>query len=49
MLCAMLDWKYAEFPSSASEAVLCICLYVRCVSSNEERKKIKEKVFCKEE
>ena len=24
MLCAPLDWQYAELPSSASDAVLCI-------------------------
>ena len=23
MLCAPLDWQYAELPSSASDAVLC--------------------------
>ena len=26
MLCAPLDWKYAELPSSASDAVLCSVL-----------------------
>ena len=26
MLCAPLDWQYAELPSSASDAVLCYVL-----------------------
>ena len=26
MLCAPLDWQYAELPSSASDAVLCSVL-----------------------
>ena len=33
MLCAPLDWQYAEFPSSANDAFL--CLYVRCGTSNK--------------
>ena len=31
MLCAPLDWQYAELPSSASA----LCVYVRCGSSNQ--------------
>ena len=33
MLCAPLDWKYAELPSSASDALLCTMLV--CRTSNE--------------
>ena len=33
MLCAPLDWQYAELPSSASDAVL--CSFVRCGTSNQ--------------
>ena len=35
MLCAPLDWQYAELPSSASDAVLC--------SNKIEEKKEKKK------
>ena len=35
MLCAPLDWQYAELPSSASDAVLCSVLV---------RKKINKKI-----
>ena len=37
MLYAPLDWKYAELPSSASDAVLCTVLVpvVRCGSFNQ--------------
>ena len=44
MLCAPLDWQYAEFPSSASDVVLCSVL-VRKMShtSNQIGKKRKEK------
>ena len=38
MLCAPLDWKYEELPSSASDAVL--CSFVRCGTSKTNRKKI---------
>ena len=37
MLCAPLDWQYAELPSSASDAVL--CSFVRCGTSKTNRKK----------
>ena len=40
MLCAPLDWQYAELPSSASDAVLCS---VRCGTSNQIGKKRKKK------
>ena len=43
MLCAPLDWQYAELPSSASDAVMCTVLvcYVRCGSSNQKKKEKK--------
>ena len=41
MLCAPLDWQYAELPSSASDAVLCSVL-VR--SHIEEKNKEKKRV-----
>ena len=37
MLCAPLDWQYAELPSSASDAVLCSVL-VRGTSKQKEKK-----------
>ena len=40
MLCAPLDWQYAELPSSASDAVLCV--YVRCGSSNKIKNSLVE-------
>ena len=40
MLCAPLDWQYAEFPSSASHAVLCSVL-VRTSNQIEKEKKTK--------
>ena len=45
MLCAPLDWQYAELPSSASDAVCELCLYVRFGSSDQiklKKKKIKK-------
>ena len=42
MLCAPLDWQYAELPSSASDAVLCLCSFVRCGTSKTNRKKKNE-------
>ena len=39
LLCAPLDWQYAQLPSSASDAVLC---FVRCGSSNQIEKKMKK-------
>ena len=41
MLCAPLDWKYAEFPSSASDAVLCSVLVRRMWETNREKKRKK--------
>ena len=37
MLCAPLDWQYAELPSSASDAVLCSVL-VRKMFNNKNKK-----------
>ena len=42
MLCAPLDWQYAELPSSASDAVLCSVL-VRKMWVIETNRKKKEK------
>ena len=42
MLCAPLDWQYAELPSSASDAVLCSVL-VRKMSNQIEKEKRKSK------
>ena len=36
MLCAPLDWQYAELPSSASDVVLCSVL-VRKTNQIEEK------------
>ena len=46
MLCAPLDWQYAEFPSSASDAVLCSVLVrkIRCGTSKQIGKKQKKKL-----
>ena len=41
MLCALLDWQYAELPSSASDCVL--YSFVRCGSSKQIERKKKEK------
>ena len=43
MLCAPLDWQYAELPSSASDAVLCSVL-VRKMSSNQIEEKKEKKI-----
>ena len=42
MLCAPLDWQYAELPSSASDAVLCSVL-VRKKKEKRRKKKKKER------
>ena len=42
MLCAPLDWQYAELPSSASDAVL--CWFVRCGTSIQIEEKKEEKL-----
>ena len=46
MLCAPLDWQYAELPSSASDAVLC-SVFVRKdvghLKTNRKKKKQKKK------
>ena len=46
MLCAPLDWQYAELPSSASDADLCTVL-LRGGSSNQINKIIKKDVRVK--
>ena len=39
MLCAPLDWQYAVFLSSDSDAVLyTVLVYVRCGTSNQIKK-----------
>ena len=43
MLCAPLDWQYAELPSSASDAVLCSVLVRKMGTSKQIEKKSKEK------
>ena len=46
MLCAPLDWQYAELPSSAIDAVLCSVLVVKCgtsINQIEEEKKRRKK------
>ena len=47
MLCAPLDWQYAELPSSASDIQSCVlCSFIRCGTSNQiERKKRKKKNY----
>ena len=42
MLCAPLDWQYAELPSSASDAVLCSVLVRKMwdIQPNRKKKKI---------
>ena len=42
MLCAPLDWKYAEFPSSASDAVLCSVLVRKMWETNRKKKEKKD-------
>ena len=39
MLCAPLDWQYAEFPSSASDAVLCSVLVSNQIEKEKKKKK----------
>ena len=39
MLCAPLDWQYAELPSSASDAVLCSVLVRTSKQIEKEKKK----------
>ena len=43
MLCAPLDWQYAELPSSASDAVLCSVLVRKMWDIKTNRKKKKKK------
>ena len=45
MLCAPLDWQYAELPSSASDAVLCSVLVRKMPDINQIEGK-KEKKTC---
>ena len=44
MLCAPLDWQYAELPSSASDAVLC-SVFVRKMWTSNQIEKEKKKLF----
>ena len=46
MLCAPLDWQYAELPSSASDAVLCSVIVRKMwdIYTNRE-KKTEKKLF----
>ena len=49
MLCAPLDWQYAELPSSANDAVLCSVL-VGCGTSKQikkNKKKQQQFLFCR--
>ena len=41
MLCAPLDWQYAELPSSASDAVLCSVLIRKMLDQIEKKRKKK--------
>ena len=43
MLCAPLDWQYAELPSSASDAVLCSVLVRKICGSSKQIERKKEK------
>ena len=45
MLCAPLDWQYAELPSAASDAVLCSVLVRKMwdTETNKRKKKNKNK------
>ena len=47
MLCAPLDWQYAELPSSASDAVLCSVLVRKMwvIYQNKKNKKIKKSLL----
>ena len=49
MLCAPLDWKYAELPSSASDAVLCSVLVRKLwdkYNQIERKKRKNSKIPC---
>ena len=46
MLCASLDWQYAELPSSASDAVLCSVLVRKMSNQIEKKKKKKKEAVC---
>ena len=43
MLCAPLDWQYAELPSSASNAVLCSVLVRKMWDKSKTNRKEKKK------
>ena len=43
MLCAPLDWQYAELPSSASDAVLCSVLVRKQIGKKKKKKKKRKK------
>ena len=43
MLCAPLDWQYAELPSSTSDAVLCSVLVRKMWSTKTNRRKNNKK------
>ena len=43
MLCAPLDWQYAELPSSASDAVLCSVLVRKMWDIKKKKRKKKRK------
>ena len=42
MLCSPLDWRYAEFPSSASDAVLSYVLVRKMWDIQKQIEKIKK-------
>ena len=42
MLCAPLDWQYAEFPSSASDAVFCTVLVCKMWDILPNKKNLKK-------
>ena len=44
MLCAPLDWQYAQLPSSASDAVLCSVLVRKMWVIEKNRKKKKKDI-----
>ena len=50
LLCAPLDWQYAELPSSASDAVFsnAVFSFVRCGTSKTNRKEKKQEKKSKE-
>ena len=43
MLCAPLDWQYAELPLSASMQSCVLCSFVRCGTSNQIEKNKQKK------